>query len=102
MTEKVRWTPAAFADFEAIADFIGVEQMRPYTAVGVLEGIVAKCDYYADNPMLGMPYPSLGLECRLFRFKRYLIFYRPISTGIELLRIIDGARDFEEVLGRLP
>lgn len=30
-------------------------------------------------------------------FERYLIFYRPITDGVEILRVIHGARDFERL-----
>ncbi len=32
------------------------------------------------------------------RFKNYLIFYRPIDDGIEVLRVIHGGRDLENLL----
>ena len=37
-------------------------------------------------------------DIRIWRvkgFENYLIFYRPITDGIEILRIIHGARDIE-------
>jgi toxin ParE1/3/4 len=30
-------------------------------------------------------------------FERYLIFYRPLTDGVEILRIIHGARDIERL-----
>lgn len=30
-------------------------------------------------------------------FERYLIFYRPLADGIEILRVIHGARDLERL-----
>ena len=30
-------------------------------------------------------------------FERYLIFYRPLSDGVEILRIIHGAREIERL-----
>ncbi len=30
-------------------------------------------------------------------FERYLIFYRPLSDGVEILRVIHGARDIERL-----
>lgn len=31
-------------------------------------------------------------------FRRYLIFYRLTNSGIEVLRVIHGTRDFEAIL----
>lgn len=30
-------------------------------------------------------------------FERYLIFYRPIKDGVEILRVLHGARDIESL-----
>lgn len=41
-----------------------------------------------------------GLRCwRVPRFKNYIIFYRPTELGIEVLRVLHGARDIETALG---
>jgi toxin ParE1/3/4 len=32
-------------------------------------------------------------------FERYLIFYRPARDGIEVLRVLHGARDIESLFG---
>ncbi len=34
---------------------------------------------------------------RLKGFERYLIFYRPLADGAEILRVIHGARDIERL-----
>ncbi|MBI3651380.1 MAG: type II toxin-antitoxin system RelE/ParE family toxin [Acidobacteria bacterium] len=31
-------------------------------------------------------------------FEQHLIFYRPIKGGIEILRVLHSARDFEQIL----
>ncbi len=30
-------------------------------------------------------------------FERYLIFYRPLTDGVEILRVVHGARDIERL-----
>ena len=32
------------------------------------------------------------------RFKKYLVFYRSVQDGIEILRVLHGARDFHGLL----
>jgi toxin ParE1/3/4 len=34
----------------------------------------------------------------LSRFRKYLVFYRPIPQGIEIVRVLHGARDFHGIL----
>ena len=33
-------------------------------------------------------------------FRRYLIFYRLIDSGVEILRVIHGARDIEDIFDK--
>jgi toxin ParE1/3/4 len=53
-----------------------------------------------SNPGMGRKRDSLALNLRSFPVGNYLIFYRPINQGIEVIRILHGARDilslFEE------
>jgi toxin ParE1/3/4 len=45
--------------------------------------------------------PALG-ELRYFplasRFRMYLVFYRPLADGIEIARVLHGARDIHGIL----
>jgi toxin ParE1/3/4 len=34
----------------------------------------------------------------VFRFRKYLVFYRPVADGIEIVRVLHGARDVASVL----
>jgi toxin ParE1/3/4 len=58
----------------------------------------------ARMPGIGIHYehgsPALA-RLRFFpvsRFKNYLVFYRPITNGIEVLRVLHGARDIHSIL----
>jgi toxin ParE1/3/4 len=58
----------------------------------------------AKTPGIGEPYqatnPHLaGLRrARVRRFKNYLIFYRPILGGIDVIRVLHAARDVRDIL----
>jgi len=58
----------------------------------------------ARMPGIGTRYEPdepLYAELRYFpisRFRMYLVFYRPIPGGIEVLRVLHGARDIPEIL----
>lgn len=42
----------------------------------------------------------MGLRSwRIHGFENYLIFYRPVDAGIEVIRVIHGARDLVSILG---
>lgn len=61
----------------------------------VLAGLPGMGTRYApDNPVLAdVRYLPVN------RFRRYIIFYRPIPSGIEVLRVVHGARDLVGLLG---
>lgn len=91
---SVRWSSDAKRDLAEIAHFIGVEQGRLRIAERLIDGVVKKSNTYAASPELGTAREDLGNEIRVFRYKRYVIVYRPVETGIDIIRIVDGARDF--------
>ena len=43
--------------------------------------------------MMGPRRPELGTELRSFAVARYVIYYRPIEGGIEVIRVLHSARD---------
>ena len=81
-------------DLFDIAYQIGVRDQRPQTASKVVDELIAKCETYAQTPLIGTPDDSLFKGCRIGRHKRWLIFYRLSEMGIEVVRILDGARDY--------
>ncbi len=58
----------------------------------------------ADMRGIGTPYDPdhralAGLRfLPVTRFKKYLIFYRPVPGGIELVRVLHGAREIASIL----
>jgi toxin ParE1/3/4 len=55
-------------------------------------------------PGMGTPYEGSphATEVRYFpipRYKKYLVFYRPTPGGIDVLRVLHGARDIHGILG---
>jgi toxin ParE1/3/4 len=55
-----------------------------------------------QHPQLGRARPELGRELRSFPHRQYVIYYRPTDRGVEVVRVLHGARDipplFEEDL----
>jgi toxin ParE1/3/4 len=49
--------------------------------------------YEHDHPALA------GLRFSpVVRFRKYLVFYRPVADGIEIVRVLHGARDIASIL----
>jgi plasmid stabilization system protein ParE len=76
---------------------------RPLTADKVVTALVAECQFLADSissgSVIGTARPDLGESYRLFTYKRWVIVFRPIHDGIEIIRIVDGSRDFSRIFG---
>jgi toxin ParE1/3/4 len=62
----------------------------------------------ASSPLTGSPWQSSNPRLLDVRsqtvpgFRKYLIFYRPLDTGIEVLRVLHGARDTESLVEEEP
>ena len=58
----------------------------------------------AGMPGIGTPYehdhPALSGLCffPISRFRKYLVFYRSVADGIEVVRVLHGARDIHVIL----
>ena len=51
-----------------------------------------QCHSLAGQPQMGHSREELAPELRSFPVDHYLIFYRPIDDGIEVIRVLHGAR----------
>jgi len=71
---------------------------NPPAADRVLDDIAAKSVLLSRSPLLGRARPELGHELRSFPVGRYIIFYVPQSEGIEIVRVLDAARDVDAIL----
>ena len=61
----------------------------------LLDRIGLVCATLAANPTLGRSREELAPGLRSFPVARYIIFYRPSRGGIELARVLHGARDLD-------
>jgi toxin ParE1/3/4 len=51
----------------------------------------------ADFPGMGQSRLELAPSMRSFPVGNYLIFYQPIDNGIEVVRVLHGARDLPRI-----
>lgn len=47
----------------------------------------------AENTRIGQARPDIAPTLRYFPVKRYLILYREIPNGVEIMRVVHGSRD---------
>lgn len=92
-----RLVPRAEVDLAAAIDYITPES--PRAASRMLVAVERACGLLGDNPYLGRARPELGRDTRSWVVGRYLILYRPVEGGIEVVRVVHGARDLDAIEG---
>ena len=97
MTPRIVVTRNADRDLDELFLYIG--RTSPEAAVRFFDAAQATFAQLAAAPHLGGPpaFRASRLEgIRVWRvrgFERHLVFYRPIANGIEVVRVLHGARD---------
>lgn len=95
--KRAVFAPAAAADLEAIVDYIAADNPAAAEAlIARLEDLAARL---AATPGIGRARFDLLPNLRSFRLGRYLLFYRATTGGIEVVRVLHGARDFPSLFG---
>lgn len=94
MTLRLR--PEAEADIEAIALYIAEDS--PAAAQRWFEEMYDMCRRIGEMPGIGVARPDIRPELRTFPVGNYLILYRQIEGGAEIVRVIHGARRWQELL----
>ena len=90
----------AVADIDQIYDFIAIENQSPQAATRFIWELHSKFNQYAHQPEMGEPRYDLEEGLRSFTFKKhYVVVYRPLEDGIDVLRVIHGARDYPTMFG---
>lgn len=91
------WSPEAGLDLEQVAFHIAVHDGRPATADRIVREVHKLCDLIATQPEMGEAPPKLGPGLRVFSYKRWMIVYRAVENSVEVLRFVDGARDYNQL-----
>ncbi len=93
---RVERSPQAEEDLIGIWAYIA--QDNPDAADGQLRKIEEKLRLLARSPLLGEEQHTLPGALRRFVVGSYLVFYRTIEDGIEVVRIFHGARRYEDMI----
>ncbi len=84
-------TTSCDADLFDIAVYIGED--NPQAADALIDVLNRKFILLAEFPTMGRQRPELGNGIRSFPIGNYMVFYRLIDDGIELIRVLHGARN---------
>lgn len=91
MTRRVLSTSRANRDLVEIG--LHIAQDSPRAAGRVLTAIDRKCKMLARSPKLGRRREELSPGMRSFPVGSYVVFYRVMHGGVEIIRVLHGARD---------
>ena len=76
-----------------------IRRDNPRAAKRLLRTINDKLQLLAEFPGLGRPREELARSLRSFPIGNYVVFYRPIEPGIQLIRVLHGGRDQRRYFG---
>lgn len=99
MSHSVRRRPQVSRDLIEQAEYIAQHNLD--AAVRFLQAAESTFRTLAEQPALGglcefeHPRAKDLLRWRVRGFENHLVFYRPIQNGVEIVRVIHGARDIE-------
>jgi toxin ParE1/3/4 len=88
-------SPEAAADLSDIWEFVG--QSNEGAADRLLDEIDRKLRLLSDSPYMGRERTDIRPGLRSFPVGSYVIFYNTIDDGIEIVRVLHGARDIENL-----
>ena len=88
---RILRSPAAGADAAEIWRYIAED--NPTAADRLLERFDRTFRKLAIQPHLGKSVDEIAPALRLFPIGSYLVFYRPLEDGVEIVRLLYGARD---------
>lgn len=91
-----RLRPKAKADIESIALYIA-EDNSP-AATRWIEDTYRHCQRLGEMPGMGVARSDVQPGLRMFPAGKYLILYQETDDGAEIVRIIHGARQWQELL----
>lgn len=84
-------SPPAQADLVGIWRFIAEDSEAHADAF--IDAVKDKFHILAQNPQMGRVRDELAGCLRSFVFGRYVIFYMPLEDGVDIIRVLHGARD---------
>jgi len=91
LTQQATWD---LDDIQDYFDSIG----KPAVGHSLIDAIERQCQQLDQFPGIGRDRSDLAPGLRSVVVQRYLIFFRPINGGIEVVRILHGARNIDPSL----
>ena len=85
------FSPSSRRDLQEILEYIAKD--KPGAALHHVERLEEACWTLARSPFLGTARDELLPFLRSYTVGNYVIFYRPADDGVDVVRVVHGARD---------
>jgi toxin ParE1/3/4 len=99
---RLELSAEARQDIDDIYDYIARHDRRQSTADSVVSELTKACQSLASSIangfLIGTARPDLLSDARVLSHQRWVVVFRPIDDGIEVIRVLDGSRDFSKLL----
>jgi toxin ParE1/3/4 len=91
------FSPSAKRDLLAMLEHIARD--KPGAALQYVERLESECWMLAANSAIGTSREDLLPGLRCWSFGNYVIFFRPTSDGIDVVRVVHGSRNEGALFG---
>lgn len=88
----------ARAEQDLIEIWLYIATENPNAADKLLDQLDTVCTRLAANPLSGPARPDFAPDLRYSLAGSYLVLYRQIADGIEIVRVLHGARHIPDLL----
>jgi toxin ParE1/3/4 len=95
---RVYRTALAKSDLLSLWRRVAEDGHSPLNAERFLWKLDTHCQNLAEVPFMGIARPDIAPDIRSFSTAPYTIYYRLVSDGVEIMRVIHQARALQNVL----
>lgn len=95
MARKFELTEPAKNDLKEIWSYVA--GFNSDSADRLLRKLKNKFQMLADNPKIGTPRDNFIVNLRSFPLSNYVVLYFPTESGVEIYRVLHGARNIEDL-----
>jgi len=92
---QLRISPRASSDLIEIWSYIADDSVA--NADALIDKLYQAIQVLARQPGSGRHREELAPGIQSFPFGRYIIFYRVVAGAVEIVRVLHGARDIENI-----
>lgn len=88
---RYRYSTQAETDLDEITEYYS--ERSPEAGLAFLNALEARCRLLASFPRTGRRREDIGPGVRSIVVMKYIVYFREADDGIDVLRVLHGARD---------